>query len=77
MRRTMIECIFGDSIGRVSQGQIREVTNIVDDLIDKTTGVQTLIQMVELVKLVEQLGYVKAAQIRTPHEYKTHVQRRP
>ncbi|MCC6143040.1 MAG: HAD hydrolase-like protein [Candidatus Hydrogenedentes bacterium] len=47
-----------------------EVEQAVYDMIDETTGIQTIFQMERLVELVRSFGLVPEGQIRTPAEYK-------
>jgi len=42
----------------------------VDDLIDRTTGIQTLLQMRELIALVREWGFVPASEVLDEHGYK-------
>jgi phosphoglycolate phosphatase-like HAD superfamily hydrolase len=47
-----------------------EVEQAVYDMIDETTGIQTIFQMERLVDLIRQFGYVPEENILTPAEYK-------
>jgi phosphoglycolate phosphatase-like HAD superfamily hydrolase len=47
-----------------------EVEQAVYDMIDETTGIQTIFQMERLVELIRSFGYVPEDQIRDPASYK-------
>jgi phosphoglycolate phosphatase-like HAD superfamily hydrolase len=49
---------------------LQSVTHAVRELIDKTTGVQTLVQMQGLLNLVRQTGFVPEHEILDEHGYK-------
>jgi rfaE bifunctional protein kinase chain/domain len=70
MEETMIRCILGDAYGTVSEKQYRKVREEVEDFIDRTTGIQTLIQMAGLEKMVREAGYVPPGKILDPPGYK-------
>ncbi len=70
MQEMMIKSILGTWYSHLPQQELASVKDQVAALIEKTTGVQTLIQMHELVKLIEIHGYVPSREIRTPLEYK-------
>jgi sugar/nucleoside kinase (ribokinase family)/phosphoglycolate phosphatase-like HAD superfamily hydrolase len=70
MEETMIRCILGDAYDSVAEKQYRKVKEEVQDFIDRTTGVQTLIQMAGLEKMARQAGYVPPEKILDPPGYK-------
>ncbi|MBK5262645.1 MAG: HAD family hydrolase [Peptostreptococcaceae bacterium] len=70
MIKTMIEIISGDKLQTLTKEELKKITKQSQDLIDKTTGVQTIIQMKELVKLVELSKYVERENILDPFSYK-------
>ena len=70
MRTMMIESVLGDAIASVSPREYERVGALVDDLIHDSTGVQTLVQMRELRRLVRAQGFVPSEQILDIHEYK-------
>ena len=53
----MIAFITGDAI-RLYLNELERIKRKVLQLIEKTTGVQTKIQMVEMCHLIEEFGYV-------------------
>jgi rfaE bifunctional protein kinase chain/domain len=70
MEPVMIESILGEKFKDVSQAVLARVTHAARELIDKTTGIQTLVQMQELVKLVREFGFVPAESVLNEHGYK-------
>jgi rfaE bifunctional protein kinase chain/domain len=70
MLETMIEVIAGDKYNSLSKEEIKKITNQSKSLIEKTTGVQTIIQMQELVKLIDLNNYVKKEDILDAWDYK-------
>lgn len=68
MSGVMIRCVLGNALGSVSRQAYASVESAVRSLIDRTTGVQTLVQMRALCRLVADFGY--ADRIATPAEYK-------
>jgi sugar/nucleoside kinase (ribokinase family)/phosphoglycolate phosphatase-like HAD superfamily hydrolase len=70
MEEMMIRCILGDSYSSVSAGQYGEVREAVMDFIGRTTGIQTLIQMGGLEKMIQDFGYVPREAIFDPPYYK-------
>lgn len=70
MHRTMVTCILGTSVNSVSAEGYKRVVGTVSQIIEKTTGVQTLIQMAELKNLVETSGYVPSTEVLSVREYK-------
>ncbi|HUX21693.1 MAG TPA: PfkB family carbohydrate kinase [Spirochaetia bacterium] len=70
MEPMMVKAILGDAADTVGESAYLEVVSRVREYIDRTTGVQTLIQMHGLVELVRELGYVPSAAILDPKGYK-------
>jgi sugar/nucleoside kinase (ribokinase family)/phosphoglycolate phosphatase-like HAD superfamily hydrolase len=70
MEETMIRCILGDAVSSVSAAQYQEVREAVGDFISRTTGIQTLIQMEGLEKMVRDFGYVPPEAVLDPQGYK-------
>ena len=70
MEPMMVEQIFGDYYSKANAEEIALVTDRVRDYIDKTTGVQTLVQMKGLIDLVIEFGYVPMEKILNEKEYK-------
>ncbi len=70
MAPMMIKAILGDKYKTVDKTFYDKVKKSVDELIDKTTGVQTLAQMAALRDLVKEYGFVPKDQIRDMHGYK-------
>ncbi len=70
MIEVMIEAISGDKYSSLSSKEIEKITNQSKELIEKTTGVQTIIQMKELVKLIEFNNYVERDKILDAWDYK-------
>ena len=68
MARVMTSSILGPAAATASPAVYRAVDTAVRNLIERTTGVQTLIQMQALCKLVADFGYVD--DIKSPAEYK-------
>jgi sugar/nucleoside kinase (ribokinase family)/phosphoglycolate phosphatase-like HAD superfamily hydrolase len=76
MREMMIESIAGKDFSTLSVEKLAQIAVQVDELIEKTTGVQTLIQMYELVKLIRHHPFVPAEDILKPAAYKEIYNRR-
>jgi len=70
MRALMISNIIGEQRTTLSAESYHSVEQAVDKLIDQTTGVQTIIQMHEFVKLIRSFGYVNESDILEPKQYK-------
>jgi len=68
MTKVMIDSILGDKKASVSTSSLAAVEKAVRDLIDRTTGVQTILQMKALRKLVVDFAYAKEPS--RPEEYK-------
>jgi rfaE bifunctional protein kinase chain/domain len=70
MEPMMVRAVLGPRYADVPPDRFKSVTETVKELIDKTTGVQTLVQMRELVKLVRQSGFVPVDEILDERGYK-------
>jgi phosphoglycolate phosphatase-like HAD superfamily hydrolase len=70
MQTTMVQAIVGNAYGSMGAGRLADIRSAARDLIDRTTGIPTLLQMQGLVSLVRQFGYVAEADIRDAPGYK-------
>ena len=70
MAPIMTRCILGERYSKVPEEAIKKVRSRVDEFVDKTTGIQTLIQMKGLVSMVREFGYVPEKEILNEFEYK-------
>lgn len=70
MAPMMIKAILGDEFDSISNSKYHEIRKRVDEFIDKTTGIQTLVQMHGLVDLVKDYGLVPHEKILDPKGYK-------
>ncbi|NLH17532.1 MAG: HAD family hydrolase [Phycisphaerae bacterium] len=70
MEQIMIESILGSCADSASPEVVKQVRNEVLLYIDRSTGVQTLTQMQELVKLVRRFGFVEPSQVTDALGYK-------
>jgi len=70
MEPMMVQAILGPGYEDVDPARIRRVTVDVRAFIDRTTGIQTLVQMKGLVDLVRQAGFVSENEILDEHGYK-------
>jgi rfaE bifunctional protein kinase chain/domain len=70
MAPMMTKAILGDQYLSAKESQLREVKAQVHELIDKTTGIQTLVQMKGLVDLVREFGFVPEGKILDEFGYK-------
>lgn len=66
----MIKAILGDHFYDVDEALYHKIRNRVIDFVDKTTGIQTLVQMKGLVDLVKEFGLVPEEQILDEFAYK-------
>lgn len=71
MEPMMVRAILGDRYDHVSEEDWHRVLERVREVIDKSTGVQTIVQMQTLVELVAEFGFVSAGEIHDPMGYKT------
>ena len=70
MAPVMIKAILGDKYQAVSETLYNRVKNHVLEYIDKSTGIQTILQMEALVEMVKELGLVPADKILDKFGYK-------
>ena len=70
MKPIMVQCILGDCYNTASIAALHRVEREVADYIDRTTGVQTLVQMKDLVELVRAGGYVAEKDVKDEFAYK-------
>ncbi len=70
MAPMMIRSILGDKFREAEESVLRRVKARVDELIDKTTGIQTLMQMKLLIGLIADFGFVPEDQILDEFGYK-------
>jgi rfaE bifunctional protein kinase chain/domain len=70
MEPVMIRAILGDQYASADETTYARVRQRVGDLIDKTTGVQTLVQMQGLVEIVREFGVVPEDEILDEFGYK-------
>ncbi len=70
MQPMMMKAILGDHFSDADEALYHKVHTRVIDFIDKTTGIQTLVQMKGLVDLVKEFGLVPADQILDEFGYK-------
>jgi len=70
MEPMMVKAILGDKLSAVSEDFYNKVAADVRSTIDKTTGIQTLAQMKELVSMVREYRCVPEKNILDEHGYK-------
>jgi phosphoglycolate phosphatase-like HAD superfamily hydrolase len=70
MEPTMVRAILGPCFATADESDYHNVTARVRAYIDATTGIQTLVQMQGLVKLVAEFGFVPKAEILDEFGYK-------
>jgi rfaE bifunctional protein kinase chain/domain len=70
MEPMMMHAILGSHYDSVHETTFARISPQVSDFIDRTTGVQTLVQMRGLVDLVRQCGFVPESDILDEHGYK-------
>ena len=70
MEPVMIRSILGPGWKTVEEKLFLTVKERVHDYVEKTTGVQTLVQMHGLVEMVREFGAVPASEVKTPMGYK-------
>jgi sugar/nucleoside kinase (ribokinase family)/phosphoglycolate phosphatase-like HAD superfamily hydrolase len=70
MEPVMIKAILGPRYDSADESLYRKVVKRVRDFIEKSTGIQTLIQMQGLVAMVKEFGCVPAAEILDEFGYK-------
>jgi len=70
MAPVMIRAILGDKYETADETLYHQVRNRVLDYIDKSTGIQTIVQMEALVEMVKEFGLVPGNKIRDKFGYK-------
>ncbi|MBN2553341.1 MAG: HAD family hydrolase [Spirochaetales bacterium] len=70
MEPVMIRSILGDGGREVDEQTLRRVRERVRSYIERTTGIQTLVQMAGLVEMVREFGRVSPERILDEHGYK-------
>lgn len=70
MEPVMVHAVLGPRYETVDPALFAKITKEVRGLIDRTTGIQTLVQMKHLVELVRQAGFVDDSEILDEHGYK-------
>jgi phosphoglycolate phosphatase-like HAD superfamily hydrolase len=70
MEPVMVRSILGDAYKSVSAEAFAAVSSAAREFIDRTTGIQTLVQMQGLVGLVRRFGYVAEKDILDERGYK-------
>ncbi len=70
MAPMMVRAVLGPAFGTTGPSVVADVRREVDDLIDRTTGIQTLVQMKGLVELVRKWNFVPDADVLDEHGYK-------
>lgn len=70
MAPMMVKAILGHRYADAGSSLISKVKVSVDEMIDKTTGIQTLMQMKMLLELIKEFGFVPENQILDEHGYK-------
>lgn len=70
MEPMMVKAVLGDAYRSADEELFARVTNECRELIDRTTGVQTLVQMQSLVELVKRFGIVPEREVLDHYGYK-------
>jgi len=70
MEPVMMRAILGSHFDAADEATFNRVQAMSREFIDRTTGIQTLVQMQGLVKLVQQCGFVPESEILDNHGYK-------
>lgn len=70
MEPMMVRAVLGERYKDASPELFKSVTKTCKEFIDKTTGIQTLVQMQGLARLVRSMGYVPEKDILDEHGYK-------
>jgi rfaE bifunctional protein kinase chain/domain len=70
MEPVMIRSILGTGWKTADEKLFHSVKERVHDYVEKTTGVQTLVQMHGLVEMVREFGVVPPSEVKTPMGYK-------
>lgn len=70
MEPMMVRAILGRSYDTVDRQTLERIHETVQQFIDRTTGIQTLVQMKALAELVRQHGFVPEHEVLDEHGYK-------
>ena len=70
MAPVMVKAILGDEYSRVDESLLKKVKLRVDQFIDSTTGIQTLMQMKMLLDIIKEFGFVSEDQMLDESGYK-------
>jgi len=70
MAPVMVRAVLGDKYETADETLYHKVNNRIADFIDKSTGIQTIIQMEALVEMVKEFGIVRADKILDKFGYK-------
>jgi rfaE bifunctional protein kinase chain/domain len=70
MEAMMLRAVLGKHHDTVDDQEFEHVRDSVKQFIDRTTGIQTLVQMVGLRDLVRHFGYVPESEVLDEHGYK-------
>ncbi len=70
MAPVMMKSVLGDSFESADDSVFQKIKNRVSEFIDKTTGIQTLVQMTGLIGLIREFGYVSESKLLDARGYK-------
>ena len=70
MESMMVRSILGRKVSEIPPQRLNQVQTAVTNLIARTTGVQTLLQMHALVRLIYDFGFVGDEEVLNPAQYK-------
>ena len=70
MEPMMLHAILGEQHDSVDEATFARITSVVRGFIDRTTGIQTLVQMKGLAEIARQCGFVPEDEILDEHGYK-------
>jgi phosphoglycolate phosphatase-like HAD superfamily hydrolase len=70
MEDMMMDAILGDERDTAEADLVDQVRDEVRDYIDRSTGVQTILQMEHLVEMVQRFDVVREERVRDKHGYK-------
>ena len=70
MEKMMVRAILGDQYDSIEAHVYQRVADHVKEYIDKSTGIQTILQMEALVEMIKSFGFIPAEDILTELQYK-------
>lgn len=70
MKDITIQAVMGDYRKTASMEELSKIEDASGEMIEKTTGIQTIIQMHHLRDMVRSFGFIRNENILTPSEYK-------